>query len=221
MSLQKEAFINYEANSWFHRNKATIFNYKTENDPVISLLKKYKLELTTVVEIGSSAGYRLNGIKEIFNVPNVIGVEPSLDAINFGKEKYSCVKFLNGTIDDLSEIQEKSVDLLIIGFVFYVVDRSLLYKSIYELNRILSENGKIIILDFYSTFPVQKEYGHISDFKAFTFKGDYVSIFTSSGLYQLVDFSTYDHSTMINNCELSTDDLVSLSLIRKVKNDIV
>jgi ubiquinone/menaquinone biosynthesis C-methylase UbiE len=216
MSKQKDAFLAYEADHWFKRNQKVLQNYVVENDPIIDLITRYNLTFNSVVEIGSSSGYRLDGIKRKFDVKTLIGVEPSKEAIEYGETQFSHIKFLHTTMDDLSEISDKSIDLLIVGFVFYVVDRDLLFKCLDEIHRVINNNGKVIILDFFATKPLQKKYSHISDFNAFTYKCNYLELFTSTGMYELIDFSTLDHSTMLYNATVDSDDLVSICLLRKV-----
>jgi SAM-dependent methyltransferase len=216
MSKQKDAFLAYEADQWFKRNQDVITNYNKDSDPIIDLIVRYNLTFNSVVEIGSSAGYRLDGINKKFNVETLIAVEPSKEAIAYGETQFSAIKFLNTTMDDLSEISDKSIDLLIVGFVFYVIDRDLLYKCLYEINRVMKDKGKVILLDFFATKPIKKKYAHISDFNAFTYKCNYLELFTTTGIFELIDFSTLDHSTMLHNAEIDSDDLVSLGLLRKI-----
>ena len=66
-----------------------------------------------------------------------IGVDPSENAIIHGKKCNKNIFFHKGTSDNLKFISSQSVDLLIIGFFLYVVDRELLLKSIYEIDRVL------------------------------------------------------------------------------------
>ena len=98
MSKQKDAFLAYEADQWFKRNKDVITNYNKDNDPIIDLILRYNLTFNSVVEIGSSAGYRLDRIKKKFNADILIGVEPSKEAIAYGKANFSAVKFINTTM---------------------------------------------------------------------------------------------------------------------------
>ena len=124
LNSQKKCFLTYEANAWFERNKSIIEDYKLENDKVIELISKYNLENNSVLEIGCSAGYRLNAIKELFPNSKVTGIEPSEKAIAFGKENYKNVEFVHGTADNLSDFENESLDIVIVGFVFYVIDRN-------------------------------------------------------------------------------------------------
>ena len=48
---QKNAFLNYEANEWFNRNKETLKNYDGSNDLVVDLLEKYNTNFKNVLPI--------------------------------------------------------------------------------------------------------------------------------------------------------------------------
>lgn len=74
---QKDAFISYEADAWFVRNMEVLLNYSSDNDRVVSLLKEYGLKPKSLLEIGCSAGYRLNGIRNAITGCEVFGIEPS------------------------------------------------------------------------------------------------------------------------------------------------
>ena len=211
---QKKAFLEYEADLWFERNKKVVEHYNVEEDLVPNLLKKYNIYPEKVVEIGCSAGYRLNGLKELYPNAEVYGIDPSNSAITYGKELYPHVHFDRGTADQLP-YPNKQFDLVIVGFVFYVVDRELLLASISEIDRVLSDKGFLIIVDFFSERALKNEYAHISDFKAYSFKQKYESIFTESHLYQLMDKSTIKHQTQKPDVLSDFYDLMSMTLLKK------
>ncbi|MEP1781089.1 class I SAM-dependent methyltransferase [Reichenbachiella sp.] len=179
---QKKAFISYEADAWFERNKNYIQNYKPQADSVIQLLKKYQVNCNNVLEIGASAGYRLQGIKEELNAKKVTGVEPSAMAIAYGNRHYPSVNLINTTADSLGMIPEGSVELVIMGFVFYVIDRSLVLKAISEIDRVLSNGGHLVLVDFFSETTLKNKYHHIDDFNAYSFKQNYDEIFSATKL---------------------------------------
>ena len=212
---QKSAFLSYEANAWFSRNKSKLGNYNPEEDRIITLLKNYKINPQSVLEIGSSAGYRLNAIKNYFGSESVIGVEPSKDAINFGKKEYPEVSFIHGTMDNIDDVPDSSCDLVIVGFVFYVVDRAVLLKSVAEIDRVLKNSGMLVITDFYSEKALKNNYHHISEFNAYSYKQDYYKIFESTHMYHLLDKSTYNHATMELNGQDDFHDLISITVLRK------
>lgn len=214
-NTHKHSFLTYEADNWFERNKVIVDNYTPENDKVIDLLKKYNVNCNKVLEIGCSAGYRLNAINEIFPKATVFGVEPSLKAIEFGKANYKNVNFSHGTADDLSDFKNDTFEVVIVGFVFYVIDRNILLKVISEIDRVLKDGGILIIIDFFSETSLKNIYAHIDEFEAYSYKQNYYEIFTNSKLYHLLDKSTFSHSTKEMDSSDNYHDKYSISLLKK------
>lgn len=215
---QKEAFLQYEANSWFERNKAALQRYEAKNDRIISLLKEYKIAPQSVLEIGSSAGYRLNGIRQAFGDVQVTGVEPSDEAIRYGQLQYPAVHFIHTTADEMSQLEAEMFDVVIVGFVLYVVDRKLLLKSLAEIDRVLKNNGFLIVIDFFSETATKRNYEHIREFQAFSYKQRYDEVFAATQLYQLLHRSCYNHHTTQPDVQEDFQNLYSVSLLRKDLN---
>lgn len=213
--LQKNAFLEFEADQWFKRNHEKFIHFDAEKDRVISLIKTYNLKPSRVLEIGCSAGYRLNGIKQNFSSIEVFGVDPSQDAIRYGKLHYKDVNFIHGTVDDMSYFEDSSFDTVIIGFVFYVVDRILLLRAISEIDRILKDKGFLIIIDFFGETNLKRNYAHIRDLSAFVFKQKYDDIFSATLLYHLIDKSCENHISSFNVPNGDLQNLVSISLLKK------
>lgn len=212
---QKSAFLSYEANAWFRRNKEKLDNYDFQEDRILTLLNSYKIKPEKVLEVGSSAGYRLNAIRKQFGCSKVVGLEPSREAIGYGKERFPEVEFIHGTMDNIQSTEDRSFDLVIVGFVFYVVDRPLLLRSIAEIDRVLVNGGILIITDFYSEKALKNHYHHISEFNAYSYKQNYYRIFESTHMYHLIDKSTYSHATMELNGQADFHDLISITVLRK------
>ena len=212
---QKEAFIEYEADAWFDRNKAYMLNYSKDKDRVISLIEEYHLEPGNVLEVGCSAGYRLNAIKETFKNSSVFGIEPSKEAIKYGEGHYTSINFVHGTADNLVDFADESMDIVIVGFVFYVIDRNIFFKTVSEIDRVLKNGGILIIVDFFSETALKNVYQHIKDFSAFSFKQNYDEIFTASKLYYLLDKSTWNHSEKVLDATDNYYDKYSVSLLKK------
>lgn len=82
---QKSTFLRYEADEWFNRNKKFILNYQPANDYVLNLIDNYNIKFGSILEIGCSAGYRLNAIKNSNKNSQVFGIEPSEKAIKYGE----------------------------------------------------------------------------------------------------------------------------------------
>lgn len=212
---QTNAFIGYEADAWFHRNKSVLLNYSKNEDKVLSLIKEYNINPETVLEIGCSAGYRLNGILELFPNSSVFGIEPSKDAIAYGQTNYPRVNFINGTADNLSGFEDEAMDVIIVGFVFYVIDRNIFFKVLSEIDRVLKNGGILIIVDFFSETALKNAYHHIKEFSAFSFKQNYDEVFTASKLYYLLDKSTWNHSERKLDATDNYHDKYSVSLLKK------
>jgi ubiquinone/menaquinone biosynthesis C-methylase UbiE len=220
-NLQKEAFIEFEANKWFERNIQAINNFNSSDDIVCQVIKKYSLNPNVVLEIGSSSGHRLYGLSEILgDTVQYFGIDPSQNAINFGNKKYKNINLAFGTADNLSHFENDSIDLIIVGFVFYVVDRNLLLRAISEIDRVLSENGSLIIVDFFSEIPKKNNYHHIKDFDVFSYKQNYHEIFLSTKMYNLIDFKTQSHSLNPSSPNLlDYNELYTCSLLKKNINE--
>ena len=212
---QKDAFLEYEADAWFNRNKEAWLNYSKDKDPVINLIKNYNLDPKNVLEIACSAGYRLNAIKDLLQDCSVFGIEPSKEAIKYGQEHFPHVNFTRGTADDLTTFEDGSMDIVIVGFVLYVIDRNIFFKVISEIDRVLRNGGILIIIDFFSETVLKNVYQHISEFTAFSFKQNYDEVFTASKLYHLLDKSTRNHSEKILDASENYYDKYSVSLLKK------
>lgn len=212
---QKDYFLEAEADRWYERNLDKINGYTASEDKIISLLETYDIPSRSVLEIGCSAGYRLNGIRQRFANVTVEGIDPSVKAIEAGRKLYPSISLHHGTADDLSMFADAAFDVVIMGFVFYVVDRSILLKCVSEADRVLKNGGAMVIFDFYSEAPVRRKYHHITEFEAWSFKQRYDEIFTATHLYQLLHRGTYDHSTMKETTQSQFQEMVSLSLLKK------
>jgi len=218
LTPQKEAFIKFEANAWFNRNKNVVTTFSGERDSIVALIVEYNLNPSQILEVGCSAGYRLNALKERFPDTKVSGIDPSNKAIEFGRANYHQVSFTEGTVDDLSAYGDLQFDLIIIGFVFYVVDRPVLFKAVSEIDRVLRDKGHLIIIDFYSETTLRNNYHHIENFSAYSFKQNYEQIFISSHMYHLIHKSTINHSTQELDTTADFKDLAAITLLKKDLN---
>lgn len=212
---QKQAFLNFEADAWFERNKEYLAKYSSEKDEVVKLINLYNISPTKIVEIGCSAGHRLNGLKQLFPQAEICGVEPSKKAIEHGQSIYKNITYINSTADNLEKIEDESVDVLIVGFMMYVIDRSILLKVVSEFNRVLKNGGVLIIVDFFSEVPNKKEYQHIKEFTAYSFKQNYEEIFSATKLYFLIHKSTFSHTTGKHDASNDFYNNYSISMLKK------
>ena len=133
MSNQKRIFLQNEGNNWFQRNKETLEN--AENFIDMDLLSRYIKDGMNVLEIGCSNGQKLNYLREKIggNKINLFGVDPSEESISSGKVKFKDIQLIVGTSDQL-EYVDNFFDIVVLGFCMYLFDRSLLFKSIAEID---------------------------------------------------------------------------------------
>ena len=212
---QKEAFLEFEADEWFQRNKSFIESFDGSKDSVSRAIANYAIPLNKVLEVGCSAGHRLNYLQRHYPQASFSGLEPSQKAIANGQMAYPSVQFYPGTVDDMSMFADNSFDVVIIGFVFYVVDRALLLKSIGEIDRVLKNGGQLIILDFFYPKPFANHYHHIKDQETFAYKQSYEDIFLASRLYHLLAKETFNHSSGVQSVSEAYSELCSLTILKK------
>jgi ubiquinone/menaquinone biosynthesis C-methylase UbiE len=190
--MNKEHFLNFEGNKFFSRN---INNLNNKNDLILEKLKTYKLSKMNILEIGCSNGWRLNELSKNSSENNYYGIDPSQDAINFGNLNYKNINFEIGTCDYM-KYEDNKFDIILIPFVFMYIDRNSLLKSVSEIDRILKNNGKLIITDFYCNRHKKNIYKHVEN--SYIFKQNYFEIFLGSKNYFLEKLETFSHNTSLD-----------------------
>jgi ubiquinone/menaquinone biosynthesis C-methylase UbiE len=217
MNIQKNIFLEKEADSWFDRNLPALTQYSIEKDPVAKELLRYVpiSESLNILEIGCSSGHRLEALKNKLPQVNVYGIEPSKKAVSYCKKYNKNVRIAEGTAEDLSVFATAFFDVIIIGFVFYVLDRDLLFKAISEIDRVLNQQGHVIIIDFFSVKPHKNPYHHIKEQTMFSYKQDYAEIFTASRLYHLISRSSHHHTTLEEDGSNDFYNKISVSTLIK------
>ena len=209
---QREIFLKSEGDAFFLRNRNTIRSQKINyNNPIIKIIKKninfkknYKYNF---LEIGCGEGQLLNWISENLNV-NCYGIDPSKKAIKIANSKK--VKALQGTAEKLRFSNQK-FDFVFFGFCLYLCDRSDLFKIVAEANRVLKNNGLIIIYDFYSKIPIKKKYHHFKNI--FSYKMDYRKIFLWHPNYSCIYQKKFSYSDKRKKIE--NQDFSSISVLKK------
>lgn len=210
---QDNIFLNYEGDNWFKRNVDSIVKI-SKHDFILDIIRLYKIVPKNVLEIGASNGFRLNELKNLYG-SKCTAVEPSEHAIKDGKERYPHIEFHKSLASELPFDNTIKFDMIIINFVFHWISREKLFKSIFEIDRVLSDKGILVIGDFMPDSPVKVNYHHVKDEQMWTFKQDYTKLFTSSNLYTLVGFMTGHHETKEFDPDADNMSRISVSLLRK------
>ena len=186
---QKSIFLNSEGDSWFNRNKVSI--EKNEKN-ILDIFLPFINSKDKILEIGCSDGNNLN---YLFNkLPNhkleLYGIDPSKKSIKSGRHLYKNFNLKVGTSDKL-EFDNKFFDIVICGFFLYLVDRDLLFRTVSEIDRVLKEDGFLVLVDFDVPFPLSNDYIHYKGIKSY--KNDYSKFFTGGGHYTIVGKKQYCH----------------------------
>lgn len=212
---QKNIFLDTEGNNWFDRNKIPLDKKQFSNDRIIEIIEKLDIPVKRLLEVGCANGKRLDEIRKKYNA-DVYGIEPSALAIKDGAKLFPKVNFQQGTAENLP-FENDLFDVVVFGFCLYLCDREDLFTIAAEADRVLRNNGVIIILDFNSKIPYQNDYIHYKGIKSF--KMEYSKMFLWNPNYYL----KYKHLTTHNgeNNILDIDDQVSIEVISKSLNTYI
>lgn len=215
---QKKIFTEGEGDAWFNRN----LNHIQSIEQVIKspdvryaldTLMPFSARINQVLEIGCSNGIKLEAICQHLNAVGV-GVEPSPVAVKNGNDrnKLADTTLLVGTGDKLpSRCADASFDLVYFAFCLYLFDRSTLIQSLSEADRVLKPGGFLVITDFDPGSHYKRPYNHFQGI--FSYKQDYASFYTQSGLYYLMGKHSFSHRAPSFD-ELS-DERISTSILYK------
>jgi SAM-dependent methyltransferase len=168
-----------------------------------------------VLEIGSSNGYRLSEIHKKYAC-HVTAVEPSQSAIEDGKAQFTDVTFLRGTASHIPIADDFQFDLVIVHFVFHWIDRSMLLRSVAEIDRMLKSDGHIIIGDFHPLYPQRVAYHHLPESNVWTYKQSYADIFLASNMYQVIASFDFDHNTQEIRTSIPFSNRGHVVMIQKI-----
>lgn len=206
---QKEAFLQSEADAWHERNNEAVAKHDFARDSVASAvmgLSESGARLK-ILEIGCGAGHRLAWLAETIGA-EVHGIEPSAKAV--GKAQNLGVAAIHGTADELP-YGTGSFDVVIFGFCLYLCDRQDLFQIAKEADRVLKEEGWLIIQDFFAEAPLTRDYHHMSG--VVCHKMDYRRLFDWHPAY-----TCFSHHLSHHTKKTFTDDpqeWVATSVLRK------
>jgi SAM-dependent methyltransferase len=210
--LQDNVFTRSEGDRWFERNRKALDSFVTAADLPLKILEMYDLRLGRVLEIGAANGFRLASIRERTGAA-VVAVEPSAEAILDGKSSFPCVNFVRGTASAVP--LKETFDLVIVNFVFHWIDRANLLRAVAEVDRLVQDNGYLLIGDFHPSNRLQVRYHHLIDERLFTYKQNYAATFLASGLYHPVALLTGHHAVKKPDAAVDEADRIGTWLLRK------
>ncbi len=212
---QDKIFLEKEGDSYFKRNMFKRSISKFEDFPILKLAEIFNLKPKKVLEVGASDGFLLSYMHEKHKA-ECCGLEPSQEAINFGKQKYPYINFFRGTADSMP-FKDEEFDSVLINGVLLLIDRNQLLKSISEIDRVLADKGFLLIGDFLPPTPMKVKYHHLPNEDVWTFKQDYSKIFLSTNLYHLLGMFNLNDK---NEITYQTNDTArcAVFILQKNKN---
>ncbi|MEX2526807.1 MAG: class I SAM-dependent methyltransferase [Gemmatimonadota bacterium] len=191
-----------EADAWFHRNAETLARWSPDSDPLVRMLGRYGLTARSVLEVGSSSGFRVaymaeafrqNGSEQELEADDFVGVDPSAAAVAEGTRRFPGIRMLKGVAHQLPV--ERMFQLVMVNYVLHWIPRTLLLASVSEIDRCLLDGGYLLLGDFLPAVPTRVDYHHLPDPVIHTWKQDYGALFQATGIYRLLARLELDHAT--------------------------
>jgi len=192
MTNQDKVYLDKEANDFFNRGKYDFNNLPDWKRELIDNFSDYlnDKEISNVLEIGCHIGDLLDYSVKTFNANKGYGIEPSSDAVEEGKKRFSqkC-HFMRG-IAAQDEIFENipACDLVIINDVFSWISRASILRSVANIDEHISDNGYLIIRDYVPNHFIRNQNRHVEDHEVYCHKiiGSHAEIFKQIGNYQVL-----------------------------------
>ena len=204
--------ISADADDYYLRNAE---QHKPSTDPMLPILQRIHRSnpVRDVLEIGSNTGWRLDGIRKNFGAPDVTGVEASMFAVEEHRASYPHIPVIHGVAPDvLFGLPTGRFDTVIIGFLMYILPRDMLFHFAAEVDRILADNGHIVIEDFLHPNPVSRDYTHHDQLRVH--KHDPSTAWSWSPTYSLIDRQLIEHEAhVVDNSDPSR--WITIDVLRK------
>lgn len=125
-------------------------------DPVLEVIKDYKLNLGTVLEVGAANGWRGRELYKYNKITGYRGIDPCAEIPT--NELVTGVMY--GTADNLGYWRDNTFNTVIYGFCLYLCDPEDYCNIVAEGNRVLRDGGYLIIYDFYPHYNHKRPYKH-------------------------------------------------------------
>lgn len=176
------------ADEWFERNRSRL----VADSPLPKSTRCFSGHISAghrILEIGASNGHQLHKLRQLTGC-EAFGIDPSVSAVADGKFKYPGLALAVGTADRL-EFPDASFDAVIFGFCLYLVDRSLLMRTIAEADRVLRQGGRLMIVDFDPAVAHRRPFAHQPGL--WSYKMGYADLWLANPEYVLVEKCSYSH----------------------------
>jgi SAM-dependent methyltransferase len=210
---QFRAILDGEGDKYFERTRGNILREADpELDPPMRMLGIYGIKPTSVLEIGAANGYRLSALARLHGC-RASGVEPGAAAVADGRSRFPEIRLEQGRGDAIPF--DEQFDLVIINFVFHWIDRSVLLKTVAEIDRVVEDGGFLLIGDFYPKHATRARYHHLPGEEVYTYKQDWSAMFVASGSYRTIAMLSGEHTKPLPTADVEDDNRSATWLLRK------
>jgi SAM-dependent methyltransferase len=211
LAAQRDLFVRSEGDAWFERNRSAIQGPNDLREHVIGVISGHlpTARTTDVLEIGCASGANLLALGERRSIVGH-GVDPSGAAVAHALEMQPGLDIRTGTTDALP-FTDASMDVVWFGFCLYLVDRTLLHRSVAEADRVLRNGGLLVILDFDAPHPVAREYHHVPGVTSY--KLNTSALFLADPAYVLAEKSSFSATGV--DWEADPGERIGLWICRK------
>ena len=203
MGTQTDIFTATEGNAWHQRN----VEKPRDKDPVLKVIVDQAIVPKRVLEIGCGNGWRLDQMQKMFKGISVCGLDPSAQALADWRPKKRPNLKLQGNACYLPGPND-CFDLVIFGFCLYVCDREDLFRIVQESDRVLQDQGYLVIYDFFSEHPHARVYGH--DDRLRSYKMDHARLWCAHPAYRVVEQRVFPADS-----PLSDEDRIAVTILKK------
>lgn len=211
----KNESIDYEqsqiGDAWHMRNVNKLDPDKP--DRVVQALLDNDIIPKRVFEVGCGNGWRLAKMAETFGC-ECWGGDVSQEALFDGDTKYGS---LNPKIElrwreakRLTHVPTEGFDLVVYGFCLYMCKPEDLAKITAEGDRILKNNGYLVVYDFLPDFWHSRVYKHNPD--TLIYKYDYAQLWLANPCYSMIARRTFAHE---DGDEINNNTRVSVAILKK------
>lgn len=208
------SFTPADADCFFERNRQNLT--EPRDDIVLPLLGMYGVKPRKPVDIGCANAYKLAAICEAYDLEDGWGIDPSAIAIADGLNRWPYLCLHEGSLYHLP-FATAVFDLALAVFVFHWIDRSLLLRSVAEIDRVLAPGGYLLIADFAPDHPEAVPYKHREGL--YTYKQPYHELFTAGLGYRLVAYLEFDHDSRELRPDVPSEQRAFKALLRKCDAD--
>lgn len=178
-----------EADAYFQRNRMALDDMEiSAEDQVIKLMLPFLRAGDRVLDLGCANGWRLRRLSVAMPALGLIaGIDLSLLALQDGLRKGSNTLALADVT--ALPVRSGSVDCVVLGWVCYATGRRSALAVLAEVERVIREDGIVVVLDFLPDRPTENPYHHPGAEAIRVVKSDFAGVLVAYGGYQRVALS--------------------------------